>query len=50
LMLAAGNGYKDIVQLLLAAGADIRIKDGRGSTALMWARENGHKEFEGLLF
>jgi ankyrin repeat protein len=37
LMIAAGSGYTDIVQILLAHGADVKAVDSRGWTALMAA-------------
>ena len=43
-MSAAKCGHTEIVQTLLAAGADIDAKGRFGSTALMFAAENGHTE------
>ena len=37
LMVAIREGYSDIALVLLAAGADIRMKDGKGRTALHWS-------------
>ena len=37
LMMAAGYGYDDTVRLLLARGADPRVKRPNGETALDWA-------------
>lgn len=37
LMMAAGYGYTPIVKVLLARGADTRLRDGKGSTALDYA-------------
>ena len=37
LMMAAGYGSTDIVQLLLRRGADLRLRDSGGATALDWA-------------
>jgi hypothetical protein len=37
LMMAAGYGYTDIVELLLKRGADPRITDRKGESALDWA-------------
>ncbi|XP_037914287.1 KN motif and ankyrin repeat domain-containing protein 2 isoform X3 [Hermetia illucens] len=41
LMLAVSHGNLDMVEMLLAAGADINIQDEDGSTALMCAAEHG---------
>ncbi len=49
LMLAAKNGYSNIVELLLKYGADVNLKDGRSNTALMVAAFNGHLEIVELL-
>lgn len=40
-MLAVSHGNLEMVQLLLATGADINLQDEDGSTALMCAAENG---------
>jgi ankyrin repeat protein len=37
LHLAASRGNKDLVQLLIAAGAEVDAKDSRGRNALFWA-------------
>ncbi|MDQ7827349.1 MAG: ankyrin repeat domain-containing protein [Candidatus Eremiobacteraeota bacterium] len=37
LMIAAGQGKKDIVELLISKGADVNAKDGTGMTALFRA-------------
>ncbi|XP_045121197.1 uncharacterized protein LOC123510274 isoform X2 [Portunus trituberculatus] len=42
LMLAVSHGRLDMVQMLVAAGAEINIQDDDGSTALMCAAEHGH--------
>lgn len=39
---AAGRGFLEIVQLLLAAGAEPRCRDGSDETALLRAAANGH--------
>lgn len=39
-MLAAQNGYEEVVQLLLDRGAGLEIKDVELRTALMWAAES----------
>lgn len=40
-MLAVSHGNLEMVQLLMAAGADVNIQDEDGSTALMCAAEHG---------
>lgn len=42
LMLAVSHGRLDMVQMLVAAGAEVNIQDEDGSTALMCAAEHGH--------
>lgn len=37
LMLAAFNGHDELVQALLAADADVALRNGEGRTALMFA-------------
>lgn len=49
LMLAVSHGRMDMVQALLAQGADVNIQDDEGSTALMCASEHGHVEIVKLL-
>jgi uncharacterized protein len=44
LMIAAGNGFGDAVDVLLAAGADRTRKTPEGKTAGDFARERGHEE------
>jgi len=40
---AAGQGHPDVAQLLLSAGADPSLRDGRfNATPLEWARHQGH--------
>lgn len=41
-MLAVSHGRLDMVQMLVAAGAEVNIQDEDGSTALMCAAEHGH--------
>ncbi|KAL8185961.1 UNVERIFIED_CONTAM: hypothetical protein K2H54_060358 [Gekko kuhli] len=41
LMLAVSHGRQEMVEALLACGADINLQDEEGSTALMWACEHG---------
>jgi len=49
LMIAARDGYADIVKLLLEKEADINIKDVNGKTVLQWAEKNNHSEIIKLL-
>src|SRR3989442_1200196 len=49
LMWATKKGYKDIVELLLAKGANVHIRDNDDFTALMWAAWNGNKDIVELL-
>jgi ankyrin repeat protein len=44
LMIAAGNGFADACEVLIAAGADRARKLADGRTAAAFARERGHKE------
>jgi len=44
LMIAAGNGFVDAVDALLAAGADRTLKQADGKTAADLARERGHHD------
>jgi uncharacterized protein len=44
LMIAAGNGFVDAVDVLLAAGADRALKQGEGKSAADLARERGHHD------
>ena len=46
---AARNGHKEIVELLIAKGADVDAKDEDGWTPLHWAVVNGHEETVELL-
>lgn len=42
---AAERGHTEIVKLLLARGADVKVKDTfYGATAMTWALDNGHVE------
>ena len=49
LMLAASHGRVNMVQELLAHGANVNAHDYDGSTALMCACEHGHAEIVGVL-
>uniref|UniRef100_A0A3Q2C6A7 KN motif and ankyrin repeat domains 1b n=1 Tax=Cyprinodon variegatus TaxID=28743 RepID=A0A3Q2C6A7_CYPVA len=49
LMLAVSHGRMDMVQALLAQGAEVNIQDDEGSTALMCASEHGHADIVKLL-
>jgi ankyrin repeat protein len=43
LHMAAGGGYIGMVELLVAAGADISLRNNKGQTPLDAARDRGHK-------
>jgi len=49
LHLASIHGRKEIVELLINAGADLNIQDNDGNTALYWASIRGHTECIELL-
>lgn len=44
LMIAAGNGFVDAVDVLLKAGANRALKQSEGKSAADFARERGHGE------
>ena len=46
LMLASYKGYKEIVELLIAKGADVNARDDNGKTALLEALNPMHRELE----
>src|SRR5208337_1603759 len=46
---ASINNYKDIVELLIKAGADLNLKDNYDNTALIWASIFNHKDIVELL-
>lgn len=46
---AAQHGQKPVVQLLIAAGADVNIRNKQGRTALDLAEQRGHTEVVRLL-
>ncbi len=48
-MWAAAYGHESAVRLLLAEGADRKLKDGRGKTAADMAREGKHQKVVSLL-
>lgn len=48
LILAAAQGHKEVVELLLAHGADVNLADNRG-TPLAWAIHTRHANIAGLL-
>lgn len=48
-MLAVSHGRMDMVQALLARGAQVNIQDDEGSTALMCASEHGNADIVKLL-
>ena len=49
MIMAAGGGQKEIVELLLESNADVNLKENDGSTALMVAALFGYKEIVELL-
>ncbi|KAG8200986.1 hypothetical protein JTE90_021450 [Oedothorax gibbosus] len=49
LMLAVSHGKRDIVKILLDAGAEVNLQDKDGSTALMCGAEHGHLEIVRML-
>ncbi len=49
MIFASEKGHKEIVDLLLANGADVNIKTTDGRTALTMASKYGHKEVKKLL-
>jgi len=46
---AAEGGYKEIVELLLAKGADVNQRDKIGKTPTYWAMRYGRKEVTAIL-
>jgi len=46
---AAGEGHKELVELLIVKGADVSAKNKFGETPLHWAAGEGHKELVELL-
>jgi len=49
LMLAATDGYREVVKLLLAKKALVNARDKNGRTALMFASQGGHRQVKKLL-
>ena len=49
LIVAADGGCKEIVEMLLEAGANIEHRNDQGETALIAAAQNGHKEIVQIL-
>jgi uncharacterized protein len=49
LMLAAGWGNTELVQLLLAKGANAALQDNFGTTAADFARKRGHSAIVDML-
>jgi ankyrin repeat protein len=47
---AAAGGHTDVAKALVAAGADVKARDGAvGATPEEWARLFGHQELADLL-
>ena len=46
---AIWKGHKEIVELLIAKGADVNAKDVNDETPLNWAEEGKHKEITDFL-
>ncbi len=49
LMTSSENGHKEIIELLIKAGANLNTATNTGITALFMAAQNGHKEIVELL-
>lgn len=49
LMMAAIRGNKPLVEVLLESGADPRLEDNKGQTALTFAQKRGHTDVAELL-
>ena len=49
IMFAGGEGHTEVIETLLAHGADANKKDVDGDTALTFAQRNGHREAAMLL-
>ena len=48
-MIAARDGHKDTVAVLLSSGADPLVMDAQGMTAHAFALANGHTEICAIL-
>ena len=48
-MLASTDGYREVVQLLLAKKALVNIRDNNGTTALVLASRGSHGDVKKLL-
>lgn len=46
---ASSRGYKQVVAILMEAGADPRYVDEDGNTAVIVARQNGHERVAKIL-
>jgi ankyrin repeat protein len=49
LIVAAGGGQLELVQVLLRCGADARLREPDGTRALDWAAQEGHREVVDVL-
>ena len=49
LQMAAGEGHKEIAELLIAKGADVNVRGHFGMTPLNMADDEGEKEMADLL-
>ena len=47
--MAALAGRKEVVEVLIAKGADVNAKDRQGRTPSKWAEQRGHTEIADLL-
>ncbi len=49
LIVAAGEGFEDVVRLLLGKGADVNVKTSSGFSALSWANEIQGEDRRGVV-
>lgn len=49
LLIASANGHEKIVDILLSKGADVKMRDERGATALHHAAQSGHSAIVEML-